>query len=291
MAAAPGFSTANWAAVDVLVTSMVRADGQVLGQPIAALRQGLRLAVDLAHVGPRALAQQRMVDSQLHFAANPHPHPREHVERVGHAAVGRVLDRHQPEIRLLPVDFLEHGGDAADRHELDALAEAMDRRQVAETVERPEKGDARLADQTTGSRWRPRAAPPARRLAAAARRLPTPAARAIRRRASARRGPRPATDSAGPPRAPAGPAPARVGPAFDRAGDLGERAASGRRAADLRFVPADSAAFVFDLPMIAPIPLFYPGGRFRVNPSAAERSAMLQHTTRLQRRYRRYAEA
>ena len=82
------------------------------------------------------------MDPHLDLAANPHPHPREHVERVGHAAVGRVLDRHQAEIRLLAMNLLEHGGDAADRHEFDALAETMDGGQVAVAVGGAKKGHA-----------------------------------------------------------------------------------------------------------------------------------------------------
>ena len=45
------------------------------------------------------------------------------------------------------MDFLEHGGDGADGHELDALAEAMDGRQVAVAVQRAQEGDPRLVDQ------------------------------------------------------------------------------------------------------------------------------------------------
>ena len=65
-----------------------------------------------------------------------HRQPGEHVERVGDPAVGRILDRHQPKIGLLAVHFLEHGGDGAHRHQLDALPEAVHRRQVAVAVER-----------------------------------------------------------------------------------------------------------------------------------------------------------
>ena len=49
-----------------------------------------------------------MVNSQFHFAANPHPQPGEHVQRVGHAAVRRVFDRRQPEIRLLESELCSH---------------------------------------------------------------------------------------------------------------------------------------------------------------------------------------
>ena len=81
-----------------------------------------------------------------------HRQPGEHVERVGDAAVGRVLDRHDAEVGVPAIDLLEHRGDAADRHQLDALAEAMDGRQMAVAVGRPEIGDAQLFFQ------RPRAA-------------------------------------------------------------------------------------------------------------------------------------
>ena len=66
-------------------------------------------------------------DSQLR-------HAHEHVERVGDAAVGRVFQRHHAEIDVAAVDLLEDGGDAADAHELDLLAEALDGGQVAEAV-------------------------------------------------------------------------------------------------------------------------------------------------------------
>ena len=65
----------------------------------------------------------------------------EHVQRVGDPAVGGVFQRHDAEIGMAAVDLLEHGGDAADAHELDRLAEALDGRQMAEAVLRAEVGD------------------------------------------------------------------------------------------------------------------------------------------------------
>ena len=54
----PRLFLASWAAVEVLVTSIVRAAGQMLGQPIAALRQRLRPAVDLLDLSRGQLASR-----------------------------------------------------------------------------------------------------------------------------------------------------------------------------------------------------------------------------------------
>ena len=116
---------------------------QVPRQPIAALRQRLRLAVDGAHVVARADAEQAMVNPQRQLAANSHGRAREAIERVGDAAVGRVLHRHDAELRLAAFDFFEHGRDRADRHQLGRLAESLDRGQVAERELRSEIGDAK----------------------------------------------------------------------------------------------------------------------------------------------------
>ena len=59
-----------------------------------------------------------MVDPQRQLAADPHRRAREAIERVRHAAVGRVLHRHDAELRLAALDFFEHGRDRADRHQL-----------------------------------------------------------------------------------------------------------------------------------------------------------------------------
>ena len=150
MAAAPGFSPASWAAVEVLVTSMVRR-GQVLGQPIPALADRLRPAVDLFHLRPRTLRQQRMVDVHLDLAADPHRQAGEHRQGVGNPPVGRVLDRHEAEIGMSLVDLFKHGGNGPNGHELDATPKTMNGSQMAVAVKRSEKGDPRLPHQRAAS--------------------------------------------------------------------------------------------------------------------------------------------
>ena len=237
MAAAPGFSAASWAAVEVLVTSIVLAAGQVLGQPVAALADRLRPAVDLLHLRPRTLRQQRMMDVHLDLAADPHRQPGEHVQRVGDAAVGRVLDRHQAEIGVSLVDLLEHGGNGPHRHELarscqngawrpgGCSCKAVPGRRSAAGA--PARGNR------SGSRGRSRG----RSVAAAARRRSRRACRGVRlpHRASAR----------SPPRWPTGRRPRR--PGWPVAGSArASRRRSGRawRPAALGSVSASSAWWI-----------------------------------------------
>ena len=141
----------------------------MLRQPIAALRQRLRLAVDRLHAVSRADAQQAMMNSQRQLAADAHVRPREAIERVRDAAVGRVFHRHDAELGLPALDLFEHGRNRADRHQLGPLAEPLDRRQMAEREFGPEIRDAqsrlhgpRAADQFAKDR-------PHRLIAAAAR--------------------------------------------------------------------------------------------------------------------------
>ena len=60
--------------------------------------------------------------------------PDEHVEGVDDPAVGRVLQRDDPELDVPAVDLLEDRGDRADRDVLDRLAELGDGGQVAVAV-------------------------------------------------------------------------------------------------------------------------------------------------------------
>ena len=120
---------------------------QMPGQPVAALRKWLCLAVDLDDFATRAAAHQGVPNAQLHFAADFHAQPGERIERVGDPAVGRIFDRHQPVISLPTIHFLEYRRDRADRHQLDALTKAVQRGQMAIGVERAEKGDAKLLGQ------------------------------------------------------------------------------------------------------------------------------------------------
>ena len=81
---------------------------------------------------------------------NPQPHFRpdlevgqldEHVERVGHPAVGRVLQRHQAKLDVAAIDFLENGRDRAHGDMLDGLAKLGDRGEMAVTVLRSQAGN------------------------------------------------------------------------------------------------------------------------------------------------------
>ena len=141
-AAAPGSCWASSAAVAVLDTSLQQRVRHVLGQPVAALRQRLRLAVDAANLLLLAVGHQVVMNLQPHLGADHQVrHAQEHVERVGDPAVGRVLHRHDAEIDVAAIDLLEDGGDAADAQELDRLAEALDGGEMAVTVFRAEIGD------------------------------------------------------------------------------------------------------------------------------------------------------
>ncbi len=42
----------------------------------------------------------------------------EHLERIGHAAVGRVFQGHDPELDVPAVHFLEYSGDGTDGYVL-----------------------------------------------------------------------------------------------------------------------------------------------------------------------------
>ena len=70
--------------------------------------------------------------------------PHEHVEGVGDPAVGRVLQRDEPELDVAAVDLLEDRRDRADRDVLDRLAELGHRGEVAVAVLRPEAGHPEL---------------------------------------------------------------------------------------------------------------------------------------------------
>ena len=87
----------------------------VAAEPLAALRQGLRLAVNLDDFAAGTACQQVMVDADLHFTANADRQPGEHVERVDNASVRAVLDRDDAELDMAAVDLFEHCGNRANR--------------------------------------------------------------------------------------------------------------------------------------------------------------------------------
>ena len=96
---------------------------------MAALRQRLGLGIDPLDLAPLAAAEQAVMDPQPDLGADLQAgQPDEHLERVDDPAVGRVLQRHEPELDVAAVDLLEDRGDRADRDVLDGLAELGDRR-------------------------------------------------------------------------------------------------------------------------------------------------------------------
>jgi hypothetical protein len=66
-----------------------------------------------------------MVNAHLHLTTDANGQPRKHVERVGNAPIGRVLDRHKSIMNMAAIDLFKHGRNAADRNEIDALAETL----------------------------------------------------------------------------------------------------------------------------------------------------------------------
>ena len=82
------------------------------------------------------------MNAQADFGANLElRQPHEHIQRVGHSAVGGIFQGHDPEIGVTAIHFLEHRRDTADADEFDRLAEALDGGQVGEAVLRAEVGD------------------------------------------------------------------------------------------------------------------------------------------------------
>jgi len=78
----------------------------VLRQPVAALRKRLRLGVDAANLLMLAVGHQIVVDAQADLATDGQMgHPHEHIQGVGHPAIGRVLDGDDAKIDVLPVDL------------------------------------------------------------------------------------------------------------------------------------------------------------------------------------------
>ena len=80
--------------------------------------------------------------ADANFGTNPDlRQANEHVKGVGDPPIGRILKWHNAEIDVFAVHFLEDGGDGADGHVLDGLAEPAQGRQVAKTVFGAEKRD------------------------------------------------------------------------------------------------------------------------------------------------------
>ena len=70
------------------------------------------------------------MDAELNLARDLDRHAREHIERVGDAAIGRIFERDHAVRDLAAIDFLEDRGNRSDRDEIDALAKAMNGREM-----------------------------------------------------------------------------------------------------------------------------------------------------------------
>ncbi len=82
------------------------------------------------------------MDRQVDLRAHLDVRLDERIERVDDAAADAVLDRHDPEVGVLPADLLEDGPDVVDGFVFHAAAELADRCQMAETAIGTEIDDA-----------------------------------------------------------------------------------------------------------------------------------------------------
>ena len=126
--------------------------GEVTGQPVAALGERLRAAVDLLDRRAVARCEQRVMNPQRHLGADLDRQPREVVERVGDSAIGGVLERHDAEVGVTGLHLFEGGRDAGHRHEVDGTAEPVEGREVAVGPGRAEMGHADVLLDRPGAR-------------------------------------------------------------------------------------------------------------------------------------------
>ena len=100
---------------------------QVFVEPLPALRQRLLVRAD-AHDLLEAMhaAHQVLMDAQLDFAADPQRRGQEHVERVVDRALGGILDRHDAEIGVARLHFLEHFADRGERQRAHRVPEVLE---------------------------------------------------------------------------------------------------------------------------------------------------------------------
>ena len=86
----------------------------MLREPATALRERLRLAVDLAYRQSVRNREQVMVDRQEHLAADLKRTFDEIEHRVDDPSVGAVLDRNHAVSRLSPMDLFKNRRNRAD---------------------------------------------------------------------------------------------------------------------------------------------------------------------------------
>ena len=113
MAAAPGSAAASRAASALLATGDRAARGRCCVEPLHALRERLRVRIDLRHLAQRCRVRQQVLpDAQLDLAADRQVGRAHQVERAAHRALGRVLDGHD---RVVGLPALAGAEDLVDR--------------------------------------------------------------------------------------------------------------------------------------------------------------------------------
>ena len=119
--------------------------GQMAREPLHALRERLRVRIDLASPRPaRARSTSRFCcDAQLDLAADRKRRLAHEIERAADGAFGRILDRHDRVVGLPAFGRAEHVVDRRERLGVDELTEMLRHRRVRERA-RPDR-DRRCA--------------------------------------------------------------------------------------------------------------------------------------------------
>ena len=118
----------------------------VAGEPVAALGERLRLAVDFGDFAAITAGEEVVVDVHEYFAADSQRQSGEHVESVDDASVGAVFDGDDTEVDVSAVDLFEDRRDGADGDEVGGFTESRDCGLVGEAELWSEVSDADLPD-------------------------------------------------------------------------------------------------------------------------------------------------
>ena len=105
----------------------------MLVEPFVALGQGLGVGIHLHRLGRGAgLAQQELVDAQVHFAANLERCFQQQIQRGSHCTAGGIFHRHHAIIDRAGLDIAEHFVDRSAGFGLCGMAEMLDGGSLAE---------------------------------------------------------------------------------------------------------------------------------------------------------------
>jgi hypothetical protein len=114
---------------------------EVLGEPHAALPEGLRVRVDAVDGGePGGARDETLRDVELELRADEQIPSDERVHRVRHRALGRVLERYDPVLGLAPGHRVE---DAVERRRLGVGRGEPEKRPGGRVRERPLRAEVR----------------------------------------------------------------------------------------------------------------------------------------------------